>query len=186
MTVITSPLGEFEDRLGLKQGTMEHLLTEQSDWGLVVKAHGIVEAALNVRLARRFPDLAQVVTRLPYDHGRYGKLVTLEAGGWLTAHEMAFLRAFHKVRSALVHDVSYLDFSLDEVTERWTAKERDQFLDKVIDFWEASNKIKQNAVWREAEKQDVRQLLFAATWRFVYDTNVLLLGPPPTDGAAAG
>ena len=165
---------QLEDRLGLKPGTLAHLHDEQGDWGRIVKAHAVVEATLNVRLARRFPDLARVVTRLPFEHGLYGKLKTLRQGGWLQPNEEAFAQALYNLRSRLVHDVSYLDFDLDEVTDRWSRENRARFVDAVFEFWHASNKLNLNAEWREAERENVRLLLFAATFRFMYDTDDLL------------
>ncbi len=162
---------ELEGRLGLKPGTIDHLRAEQSDWALVIKAHAIVEATLNVRLARRFPDLAEVLTRLPFDHRRYGKLAVLEEVDWLTAHELAFLRALQDLRSALVHDVSYLDFDLDESTERWTGDRRTRFVDALFDSWQASNKLNVDAEWSEAHKANLRLLVLSAAWRFVMDTD---------------
>src|SRR5207302_2647285 len=138
---ITHPLGDFELRVGMKQGTLEHLRAEDSDWGRVVKAHGIAEAALNARLGHRFPERGAAVTRLPFMHRRQGKLTLLSRVGWIAAHEAPFLTALHRLRSVLVHDVSYLDFDLDESTARWTAATRTRFVDAVFDSWHASNKL---------------------------------------------
>ena len=169
--VITSIHGTWELALGLKQGTLEHLRAEHSDWGRIIKAQAITEAALNARLAHRFPERGESVTRLSFSHRRYGKLAILTDVGWLTDHETAFLKSLHRLRSVLVHDVSYLDFDLDEQTDRWTASQRVRFVDVVFDFWYASNKVSQSAEWEVFHKENLRFLLFGAVWRFIYDTD---------------
>jgi hypothetical protein len=171
----TSLEDELEDRLGLKAGTLDHLKAEQSDWARVIKSHAIVEATLNVRLARRFPDLAEIVTRLPFDHGTYGKLALLDQVGWLTAHELRLLRALHELRSVLVHDVTFLDFDLEEKTDRWTAEKRRRFVDVIFEFWQASNRLNLNEEWTEAHKANPAFMVTSAAWRFVMDTDNLLL-----------
>jgi len=177
--VITHVLGDFELRVGMKQGTMDHLRAEDSDWGRVVKAHGIAEAALNARLAGRFPERGPGVRRLPLMHRKTGKLALLASVGWLQAHETPFLTVLHRLRSVLVHDVSYLDFDLDENSARWSAGTRTRFVDAVFDSWHASNKLNLNVDWQEAEKADIRFLLCATIWRFIYDTDELLRGHRP-------
>src|SRR6266446_1062945 len=170
METMTSIWGQFEVNAGLKQGTMASLHAEQSDWARVIKAYGIAEAAVNVRLARRFSDLAEIVTRLPFDHRIYGKLAILRTVKWLQDYEARFLRVLHQLRSTLVHNVGYLDFDLNEDTARWSSKQRDPFVDAVFEFWHSSTKSDLDAEWRLAEKAEIRPLLFAATFRFLYDT----------------
>ena len=84
------------------------------------------------------------------------------------------MRALYRLRSVLVHDVSYLDFDLYEDTPRWSSEQRDTFVDAVFEFWHTSTKSNLNEECRRAEKDNIRSLLFAATFRFLYDTNDLL------------
>jgi hypothetical protein len=88
--------------------------------------------------------------------------------------EAAFVKALHKLRSLLVHDVSYFDFDLDEQTKRWTPGRRSQFVEEVFRFWSVSNKLSLNAEWDAFHKGNLRFLLFGAVWRFIYDTDDLL------------
>jgi hypothetical protein len=48
------------------------------------------------------------------------------------------------------------------------------FVDAVFEFWHASAESNLNEDWRRAEKANIRRLLFAATFRFLYDTGDLL------------
>jgi hypothetical protein len=161
---------ELEDAFGLRRGTISKLDREESDWARVIKTHAIVEAALNLRLEEQLPDLADVVTKLPIDDSRYGKLRVLETLGELSPAEAGFIRALKDLRNRLVHDVTYLDFSLDEESSRWPVT-RQQFLDIVTEHWIASLGKPLSQEWREWEQADIRQLLFAASFRFLYDTH---------------
>lgn len=165
---------ELEDSFGLKRGTISTLDLERSDWARIIKTHAIIEAALNVRLAAHLPDIADVVTQLPIDDGRYGKLKILETIGEVTETEARFIRALKELRNKLVHDVSFFDFDLDEQSNRWPGT-RQQFLETVTDHWVASLGKPMPKEWRDWEQENVRQLLFAAAFRFLYDTHGRLI-----------
>src|SRR6267378_2700907 len=164
---------ELEERFGLRPTTISGLLDESSDWARVVKVHAVIEAALNVRLISRFPELRRIVTELPLDDGRYGKLKLLNEVRWISESELRFVRAIKDLRNKLVHDVTYLDFSLDEDTKRWPSS-RAAFDETIYDFWNTSTKGPEEEATGDWEPGHIQFLLFSATFRFLYDSDELV------------
>ena len=164
---------ELEERVGLKSGTFRNLFAEQSDWARIIKAHALVEAAVNARVVARFPQLAEVLVRLPIDDARFGKIKILEQVDWLERTESDFIRAVKDVRNRLVHDIRYLDFSLTEESDRWP-QSRTAFWRAVYQHWKASLNERPNEAEFEHEYEVPEQLLFAAVFRFIFDTDDLL------------
>jgi len=88
-------------------------LENDDDWTFVIKMHAIVEAGLNHLLKVQLddPKLIKIVTKLPTNDKRRGKLALIKTYDLLNKDCRQFVRLFSDIRNSAVHDVK--SFGLD-------------------------------------------------------------------------
>lgn len=103
----------FSDNVGLHPGMLATLKDEDDDWTFIIKAHAILEVALNHMLMGRMnhPELSDIIPRFNI-HGRTGKIACAQAFGVLSKPHARFIQLVTAIRKTLVHDIKHFDFTL--------------------------------------------------------------------------
>ena len=88
----------------------------ETDWGFVIKAHALIEAALTDLFTARFkePLLRDIISTLSTSSEHFSKLSVLKELKLILKERRAFIRAFSRVRNAFAHDVRKIDFTLKD------------------------------------------------------------------------
>lgn len=110
---LRAALIQLERGFDLGRGFLVSLVTQDSDWSFVIKAHALLEAATTQVLAQHFGfrELADVLSELPQSDTRLGRVAFMRALGLLEQDEIQFLRKFSELRNKLVHDVHNTRFA---------------------------------------------------------------------------
>ena len=112
--ISSDELQELEDKLGVPEGFLESLRSED-DWSFVIKSHALIEAALTTLLASHFgrPELREFIEYLETSNIRTGKVALLSNQKILTKNQITFIRKFSELRNDIVHDVKNVDFRFE-------------------------------------------------------------------------
>jgi hypothetical protein len=111
----------FEDwlkrTLGFPHSPLHTLESATTIWTFVVKMHAIVEAAINHLLIVRLndPKLGDVITKLPTNDQRKGKMAFVKAYNLLSEDSCLFVGLFSKIRNAARFTMPKFQFGLNEV-----------------------------------------------------------------------
>lgn len=105
------------------------LLIHESDWSLVIKLHALFEAVLANLIVQELkrPALLQVVSNLPFNDTKAGKVAFARALGLLDKREVSFLRGLSELRNALIHNVKNVAFELENHVACMTETQRKKF-----------------------------------------------------------
>jgi hypothetical protein len=84
-----------------------------SDWTLIIKLHGYIEASLNFLLVQHFDDsrLEEIISNLDVGDTHRGKLAFVKALNLLPKEERSFIRKLSELRNNLVHNIKNLNFN---------------------------------------------------------------------------
>jgi len=106
---------KLEQEIGVPSGFFRGL-SQADDWSFIVKAHAFIEGALSHVLvhATGREDLRPIFSALETANSSTGKLAFAEALELVDKADRRFLRAFSELRNLLVHDVTQVNFNLDE------------------------------------------------------------------------
>ncbi len=110
---LNKALVELERSFDLGKGFLVSLVSTDSDWSFVIKAHALVEAATTHLLANHLgtTSLADVLSQLPQSDPRAGRLAFLRELKLLDQDELRFLQKFSELRNRLVHNVHNTRFT---------------------------------------------------------------------------
>lgn len=129
----------LEDELSIKRGFLEALFQED-DWSFIIKSHAFLEAAMSHALvvATNAPELQSIYSRLEFSNGRTGKVAFGKALGLIESDENRLLRQFSELRNRLVHDVTNVQFDLDEHVRSLDGNQLEQFA-RAYGYFETHN-----------------------------------------------
>lgn len=113
------PIAEItalERDIGVRIGFFRELVTEGDDWAFIVKMHALIEAGVSHLLTEvsGHPGLLDLFSELDVSNARTGKIVFGKALGCLDRGQRKTIRKLSELRNRLVHDVSNVDFNLEE------------------------------------------------------------------------
>lgn len=135
---IAAELRAYESELGLPDGFLDRLVSEEDDWSFVIKAHALVEATITHLLTAAVDArLRGVFERLELSNSQTGKAVFAEKLGLIGEAERKFIRWFSELRNSLVHDVRNVTFTFETYSERLDKNQRSVFSDAVSGFLDA-------------------------------------------------
>lgn len=135
---IAAELRAYESELGLPDGFLDRLVSEEDDWSFVIKAHALVEATITHLLTAAVDArLRGVFERLELSNSQTGKAVFAEKLGLIGEAERKFIRWFSELRNSLVHDVRNVTFTFETYLERLDKNQRSVFSDAVSGFLDA-------------------------------------------------
>lgn len=121
-------LASVEAQTGLPASLIESL-EKESDWAFVIKAHAIVEAALNHIIMHALGDerLHKIIARLDTSDRTRGKLAYVKALELFPQETRNFIAMFSELRNSLVHDAKQFTFSFADWIEKMEPTERKNF-----------------------------------------------------------
>lgn len=110
-------LGELE----LPKDYYNNLLNED-DWGFIIKLSALLEAVTSNLLVKKFDKecLKEAFTFLDYANGKYGKIKLLYDMEVIDKTQYKILRAFAELRNSVVHNVSNVSFSFEQMIKKFT------------------------------------------------------------------
>lgn len=119
------PLGDMQKHLGIDPKFINEVISEPSDWAFVIKLAVLVEAALAQTIAASIGNdvMQHHLMRLPID-GRIGKIQLAKDLGVIGVHGAARLRKIAAIRNDFAHDVSVINLSLVDYTNRMSEGDR--------------------------------------------------------------
>lgn len=111
---IHQEVAEFEQRLGLKSGFYQDIVTND-DWSFIIKLNALFEAACTHALSQRIacPELLDELAQLEFADRRKGKVKFLLSLSVVTKEQAEILFDLAKLRNTLVHNVDQVAFSID-------------------------------------------------------------------------
>lgn len=103
------------EHLALKPGFIVSIVSD-SDWGFVIKAHALLEAALTNLIVTRFkePLLMRILSNLATSSEDFGKLSVLKEMNLINKERRAFVRAFSRLRNTFAHDIRKIDSTIQQ------------------------------------------------------------------------
>jgi hypothetical protein len=127
-------IGELETRLGVHNGLLYSLLT-QDDWSFVVKLHALIESSINELLRARVgrPELSDFLSLLPLS-GVSGKLPLLQKLGLLYNYEVGFLGKISNLRNRMTHNIKNVDRTIADVLATMKVDEVSSFRDSFLNY----------------------------------------------------
>lgn len=128
------PSGELVEMLRQAEEMLKHMgldgsffdrMQDGDDWGFVLKAHGLIESAVDILVIRncfqplsvqegRADKLVRYVAKLNLN-GRTGKLELLKAYGVLSDENLRFINGLSEVRNMYAHSVHNHDKSITDI-----------------------------------------------------------------------
>lgn len=125
----------FCENLGVKPGFLKSISSD-TDWGFAIKAHAMIEGALNNLMVARFnePLLLRILSNLGTSAEENSKLSILKELKLVTQEHRAFIRAMSRLRNAFAHDIKRMDCTLAEylAEDAGRAKELRGAIEKVF------------------------------------------------------
>ncbi|MGC2626768.1 MAG: hypothetical protein WA269_08015 [Candidatus Udaeobacter sp.] len=123
-------------RLGLAQSPLRSLESDD-DWSFVIKMYAILEAALNHLLKVRLndPKLIKIVTKLPTNDERRGKLALIKTYDLLREDCRLFVQLFSKIRNTAVHDAKSFGLDLTKYVTAIKDKEKREWKKAFSSWW---------------------------------------------------
>jgi hypothetical protein len=108
-----------EEGRALREGFLTDI-TGDTDWGFVIKAHALVEAALMHLLLARIgePRLVKILARMDTNAKQGGKTAVLEELKLITKQESNFILRFSTMRNAFAHDIHNMSATILEHVRR--------------------------------------------------------------------
>lgn len=116
----------FCSHLALKHGFVKSI-EEESDWGFTIKAHALVEAALNHLILIRFdePKLHAIISKLGTSAEDLSKVAILKSLDLVSKEHRQFIRAFSRLRNAFAHDIKKIDSTLADYCDEDAKRARE-------------------------------------------------------------
>lgn len=126
---VSEAISNLEKELELPDKFFIQLVNED-DWSFVIKAHSLLESAINYLLEHHFDDqrLIKVLSALPLGHKKTGKLAFVASLKLLESDDIRFISSFSQIRNRLIHQLKNVTFEFKEHVSSLRGGELNEFV----------------------------------------------------------
>ena len=125
----TTDFDKFLSRLGIEHSFFIELL-DGDDWSCIVKSNALIESMANVLISSSLErdELSDIISRMDLLDDRIGKMAFIKQMNLLPQKWRRYIRIVGRIRNYIVHDVSNINFSLENYILSLDGNQKKEFL----------------------------------------------------------
>ena len=131
-TKLLSSVNALEKDIGIPTGFFNRLLKDD-DWSFIIKLNSLFEAALTRLLMEELDrkELEETISLLELANVKIGKIAFARSLNLLGSSEEIYIRKLSELRNKLVHNVTNVDFNLNDYIKDFGKDKLKQFANSV-------------------------------------------------------